>query len=177
MEKKLLWEVINSGRGKEQNWLRWKLEAKGVEPKFAKILATRKSASKELLQFDAQKINQFFRDLIDEYKKAGFDEKIALKGLGNLRELEKLGLPVNTRTICSNPKTLLKNKEELEKLGLPVNAETICLNPKTLFKNKEELEKLGLPVNACTICYNPKTLAAKSKKLRNNSAFFIHLEF
>jgi hypothetical protein len=84
---------------------------------------------------DAQRINQFFRCLIDEYKKFGFDEKIALRALGRLRELKRLGLPVNADTICCNPEILLKNKEELERLGLPVNARTICRNPRTLARS------------------------------------------
>jgi hypothetical protein len=154
-----LWEVINSGKGKKQNWLERKLEAKGVECRFTEILAKRKGASGELLKFNAQKINQFFYSLIEEYEKAGFNEKIALEALGHLRELKRLGLPVSARTICRNPKTLLKKREELEKLGLPVNATTICRNPKTLLKKREELEKLGLPVSARTICRNPRTLA------------------
>jgi hypothetical protein len=132
MEEKPLWEVINSGRGKTKKWLRRKLERKGVEPRFAQVLASRKGASDELLKLDAQRINQFFRCLIDEYKKFGFDEKIALRALGRLWELKRLGLPVNADTICCNPEILLKNKEELERLGLPVNARTICRNPRTL---------------------------------------------
>jgi hypothetical protein len=163
MEK--LWEVLNSGIGKTQNWLRHKLEARGVESRFATILAKRKAANRDLLRLDPKEINQFFYSLIDEYKEAGFDEKIALRALGRLRELKKLGLPVNANTIRCNPKTLLKNKEELERLGLPVNGITICCNPKTLLKNKEELERLGLPVNAKTICYNPKTLLKNKEEL------------
>jgi len=133
MEK--LWEVINSGKGKTKKWLRLKLRARGVERKFAEILAQCKAADEDLLKLSPQEINKFFYSLIEEYKKAGFDEKIALRALGKLRELKRLGLPVNPITICHNPRTLLKNKEELERLGLPVNAATIHRNPRIMQKN------------------------------------------
>jgi hypothetical protein len=152
-------------KGETKNWLRRKLIARGVESRFATILARRKAANSDLLKLDPKEMNRFFYSLIEEYKEAGFDEKIALSTLGKLRKLKKLGLPVNANTISRNPKTLLKNKEELERLGLPVTATTICHNPKTLLKKKEELERLGLPVTATTICYNPKTLLKKKEEL------------
>jgi DNA repair exonuclease SbcCD nuclease subunit len=133
MERRL-WEVLRSERGRNKKWLRRKLEGRGVEIKFANIIAQRKAANKDLLKFNGREINKFFYSLIEEYAKAGFDEKVALSALGNLRELKKLGLPINTKTIFRSPKTLLKNKEELERLGIPITPTNLAHKPETLAK-------------------------------------------
>jgi cobalamin biosynthesis protein CbiD len=167
--KRKLCKVLNSKRVKTNKWLRHK-------------------ADKDLLTIDPKFVNNFFYSLIEEYKKEGFDEKVALSALGKLRKLKELGLPVNINTLSSNLNTLQKRQKELERLGLPVNSMTIGRNPETLQENKKELERRGLPINTNTICFNPNTVAKKFqrknsknkkilKKLRNHLAFFIHFEF
>jgi len=133
VEESLL-KVFRSGKRRPQKWLRNKLEIRGVESKFATIIAKCEAAGEDLLKLNPRKINQFIQSLIDEFKKAGFSEKIALTNPGRLREFKRLGLPVTTNTIKRNPQTLLKHKKELEDLGLLVNASTICLNPKSVTK-------------------------------------------
>jgi hypothetical protein len=164
MEMSKLCKVLNSKRVKTNKWLRYKLEVRGVKPEFARVLATRERADKDLLTIDPKFINNFFYSLIEEYKKEGFDEKVALSALGKLRKLKKLGLPVNINTLSSNLNTLQKRKKELQRLGLPVNSMTIGRNPETLQENKKELERRGLPINATTICFNPNTVAKKFQR-------------
>ena len=164
--EKLLLKVFKSDKRKFQAWLKRKLESMGVEDKFAAIIARYEGANEDLLELSSRGINQFIHCLIKEFKKAGFDEKIALTNLGRLRELERLNLPITARTIIyGNPQILLKNKKELKLLGLPVNRYTITRNPGVLLENKKTLESLGLPVNPMTILRNPQTLLENKLRL------------
>jgi hypothetical protein len=116
--EKLLWEVLDSERGETKNWLRWRLIVRGVESRFATILARRKAANSDLLKLDPKEMNRFFYSLIEEYEEAGFDEKIALSTLGKLRKLKKLGLPVNANTISRNPKNPAEKQRRVRKIGI-----------------------------------------------------------
>ncbi len=167
--EKLLLKVFKTTKRKSQAWLKRKLKIMGVEDKFATIIARYEGANEDLLELSSRGINQFICCLIEEFKKAGFDEKTALTNLGRLRELKLLELPISPRTILGNPQTLLKNKKELERLGLPVNGLSITRNPQVLLKNKKQLERSGLPVNARTILRNPHTLLENRERLKRSN--------
>ena len=155
--EKVLLDIFRSEKKKgPRKGRKRQLKSKGITTEFAHLLACFEKANKRLVKFNPSEINLSIDSLIEEFKEAGFDKKIALVNPGRLRELKKLKLPVTADTICRNPQTLLENKQALERLKLPVTTATICGNPQTLLENKQALERLGLRVTASTICRNPQ---------------------
>ena len=143
LEESLL-EVFRSDKRRRWSWLRKELKRRGVESRFATIIAKREGASEDLLKLNPREINHFIYSLIEEFKEAGFSEKIALTNPGRLREFKRLELPITARTIIRNPQVLLENKKELESSGLPVNKYTILRNPKSVAKEAKRSKRTSL---------------------------------
>lgn len=85
--------------------------------------------AKARLFLDPQSINWAMKSIIQDYKKVGLSEKDALRAPIRLQELQKNNLPIGKTTIRCNHETLIKKRKKLEKLGVPVNSSTLASNP------------------------------------------------
>jgi len=93
--------------------------------------------AKARLFLDPQSINWAMKSIIQDYEKVGLSEKDALRAPIRLQELQKHNLPIGKTTIRRNHETLIKKRKELEKLGIPVNSGTLACNPNGAFIQKK----------------------------------------